>query len=75
MRLKENRTRLVKRRPTLLNAASDRVITRPHLPGGTARAKALLRRVAKLTDEDVGHLLDSIFQDFAPRHRNFRETL
>ena len=75
MRLKENRTRLVKRRPTLLNAASDRVITRPHLPGGAARAKALLRRVAKLTDEDVGHLLESIFQDFAPRHRNFRETL
>ena len=75
MRVKENRTQLVKRRPTLLNAASARVITRPHLPGGKPRAKALLRRVAKLSDDDVGHLLEGIFQDYSARHRNFRETL
>ena len=79
MRVKENRTQLVKRRPTLLNGASARVITRPHIPEdapeGKRWAKALLRRVAKLSDEDVGHLLEAIFQDFAPRHRNFRETL
>jgi len=75
MRVKEQRKQLVKRRPTLLNAESARVITRPHIPGDKARIKVLIGRVSKLSDEDVQHLLDAVIQDFAGRHRNFREAL
>ena len=75
MRVKEQRKQLVKRRPTLLNAESARVITRPHIPGDEARTKVLIGRVSKLNDEDVQHMLDAVIQDFSGRHRNFRETL
>ncbi len=75
MRVKEQRKQLVKRRPTLLNAESARVITRPHIPGDKARTKVLIDRVSKLSDEDVQHLLDAVIQDFSGRHRNFREVL
>ena len=75
MRVKEQRTQLVRRRPTLLNAASARVITRLHIPGDKARSKELVARVFNLSEDDVKHLLEAIFQDFSARHRNFRETL
>ena len=75
MIIKEQRKPLVKRRSTLLNAESSRVITRPHIPGDSARIKALIGRVARLGDDDVQHLLDAIMQDFSGRHRNFREVL
>jgi len=75
MRVKEQRKQLVQRRPTLLNAESARVITRPHIPGSKDRIKSLIVRVSKLSDEDVQHLLDAVIQDFSGRHRNFREVL
>ena len=75
MRVKEQRRQLVKRRPTLLNAASSRVITRPLIPGDRARSKGLVARVSKLSEDEVNHLLEAIFQDFSARHRNFKETL
>lgn len=75
MRIKEQRAQLVRRRPTLLNAESSRVITRLHIPGDRARSKALLARVAKLSEDDVQHLLEAVYQDFSARHRNFRDTL
>ena len=75
MEVSEKRKQLVKRRSTLLNAESSRVITRPHIPGDKARSKSLIERVAKLSDEDVHHLLEEVFQDFSGRHRNFREVL
>jgi predicted GH43/DUF377 family glycosyl hydrolase len=75
MRIREQRKQLVQRRPTLLNAESSRVITRPHIPGGRARIKVLINRVSKLSDQNVQHLLDAVIQDFSGRHRNFREAL
>ena len=75
MRLKEQRKQLVKRRSTLLNAESARVITRPHIPGDKARSKVLIDRVSKLNVDDVHNLLESVFQDYSGRHRNFREAL
>ncbi|NIA27802.1 MAG: glycosidase, partial [Desulfobulbaceae bacterium] len=75
MRIREQRRQLVQRRPTLLNAESSRVITRPHIPGGKDRIEVLIDRVAELSDEDVQHLLDAVIQDFSGRHRNFREVL
>ncbi|MCH9006113.1 MAG: glycoside hydrolase family 130 protein [Proteobacteria bacterium] len=75
MRIREKRKQLIKRRSTVLNAESARVITRPHIPGDEARRTVLIKRVAKLNEEDAQHLLDVVIQDFSGRHRNFRETL
>jgi len=75
VRIKEQRRQLVRRQPTLLNAESARVITRPHIPGDDARIKALIDRVSILDDEDVKHLLEAVLHDFSGRHRKFRETL
>ena len=75
MRIREQRKQLVRRRSTVLNAESSRVITRPHIPGDKARTKVLIDRVSKLSDEDVQHLLEAVIQDFSGRHRNFREVL
>jgi len=75
MRIREKRKPLIKRRSTVLNAESSRVITRPHIPGDKARIKVLIERVAKLSEEDVQHLLETVIHDFSGRHRNFRETL
>ena len=75
MRVKEQRTQLVKRRPTVLNTESSRVITRPHIPGGQGRVRRLIERVSKLSENDVHHLLEGVFQEFSARHRNLREAL
>ena len=75
MRIKEQRKQLVQRRSTLLSAESSRVITRPHIPGDSARTKELIDRVSRLDDEDVHHLLGAVLQDFSGRHRDFRGVL
>jgi hypothetical protein len=75
MRIREKRKQLVRRRSTVLKAESGRVITRPHIPGDKARISVLIKRVAKLSEEDVQHLLETVIHDFSGRHRNFRETL
>jgi len=75
MMIRKQRRQLVQRRSTVLNAESSRVITRLHIPGDSTRITDLIDRVSTLNDEDVKHLLEAIFQDFAGRHRNFRETL
>jgi predicted GH43/DUF377 family glycosyl hydrolase len=75
MRIKEQRRPLLKRRSTLLNAESSRVIMRPYIPGGRARIKQLIARIMKLGDDDVRHLLDDVMQEFSTRHRNFRAAL
>ena len=75
MRVKEQRRPLIRRRPTLLNAESSRVITRLHIPGDQARIKNLITRVLKLSDDDVNHLLEDVFHEFSARHRNFRKAL
>ncbi len=75
MKAKEQPRSLIKRRPTLLNAESSRVITRPHIPGDRARTKKLVTRILKLRDDDVHHLLEDVIHEFSARHRNFREAL
>ena len=75
MRIREQRKQLMRRRSTLLNAESSRVITRPHIPGDSARIATLVDRVALLSDENVQHLLEAVIEDFSGRHRNFREVL
>jgi len=67
--------KLVRRRRTFVNAESSRVITRPYVPGDKQRIKGVINRVAGLGDDEVQHLLEGIFHDFAGRHRYFEETL
>jgi predicted GH43/DUF377 family glycosyl hydrolase len=75
MRVQEQRKQLVKRRSTVLNAESARVITRTHIPGDKARTRALIVRVSKLSDADVHNLLEAVYEGFSGRHRNFRAAL
>ena len=75
MSVNEQRRPLIKRRPTLLNAESSRVITRLHIPGDRARIKKLITRVLKLGGDDVHLLLEDVFHEFSARHRNFKEAL
>ena len=75
MRVKEQRRPLVKRRTTVLKAESSRVITRLHIPGDRVRTKELILRVSKLGEDDVHHLLEGVSDEFAARHRNFRDAL
>ena len=75
IRLMERRSRFVRRRRTLLNAESSRVITRPWNIGDQARVKGIITRIAKMSDGDVRKLLETIFRDFSERHRYLREDL
>jgi predicted GH43/DUF377 family glycosyl hydrolase len=75
MNLHERRRLLVKRRPTVVNAESSRVIMRPHIPGDRTRTTHLIERVSRLDDDDVHYLLEGVFHEFSARHRNFRQTL
>ncbi len=75
MKVIEKHKQLVRRHPSLLGAESSRVITRPHIPGDKIRTRALIDRVAKLSDDDVHNLLEGVTEDFAARHRNFRTIL
>ncbi len=73
--MNEQRRSLTKRRPTLLNAESSRVIVRPHIPGDRARTKQLVTRVLNLSDDEVHNLLEDVYHEFSARHRNFRKAL
>ena len=75
MMIKVQSKQLVQRQSTTLKAESSRVITRPHIPGDRTRIKTLIKRVAELSEENVTNLLESVFQDFSSRHRNFRAVL
>ena len=75
MRVKEQRRPLARRRTTLLQAESSRVITRPHIVGDRARIRRLIERVSRLDDDDARHLLEAVFHEFSGRHRRLREAL
>ncbi|MFC1589341.1 glycoside hydrolase family 130 protein [Pseudomonadota bacterium] len=64
-----------RRRPIVLNANINRVITRPYIPNTEERSRNIINRVLNLNEEQVNKLLDSIVYDFSHRHRYFRETL
>ena len=67
--------RFVRRRRAVLNAESSRVITRLYFPGDGPRLKRMIERVTRLSDDDVQHMLTTIFRDFSERHRHFKDAL
>lgn len=74
-RVIEHHREFVRRRRTVLNAESSRVITRLYFPGDGPRLERMIERITKLSDDDVQHLLETILRDFSERHRYFGETL
>ncbi len=64
-----------KRRSIIIESQHSRVITRPYMHGPENRVKKVINRVLNLPEEEAVELLDYILQEFADRHRNFRETI
>ncbi|GAG09008.1 unnamed protein product, partial [marine sediment metagenome] len=63
----------VKKKPVRLLADPSRVITRFFMPGGDGRAKAIVRRVLELTDDQVRAKLREVEREFSSRHRSIRD--
>ncbi len=62
----------VTRLPLRLAADPRRVIARPFVIGGAARARAVIERVAALSDAEVTSMLTALVVDYRQRHRDIR---
>ncbi|MDB4992941.1 MAG: hypothetical protein JWM74_373 [Myxococcaceae bacterium] len=62
----------VTRLPLRLAADSRRVIARPFIPGGPPRIRAVIDRVAALTEAEVSSMLSALVDDYRQRHKNIR---
>jgi predicted GH43/DUF377 family glycosyl hydrolase len=62
----------VTRLPLRLAADTRRVIARPFIPGGPPRIRAVIDRVAALTDAEVSSMLTALVDDYRQRHKNIR---
>jgi len=60
----------VKRLPVAFQSDKRRVITRFFDAGGPSRMQSIVQRVSQLSDKEVAHLLDEVFQRFRTRHSN-----
>jgi len=49
---------------------SKRVIVRFFMPGGEARAKKIIKRIAGMNEDDALQVLNQTLRDFSNRHRN-----
>ena len=67
-KLSRRKPLVVKRLPVTFASDNRRVITRFFDPGGQLRIQAIIERVAQLADDEVGRLLDEVFQRFRTRH-------
>jgi hypothetical protein len=65
----------VKRLPVTFASDNRRVITRFFDPGSQNRIRNVVRRVSELSDEDVGRLLEEVFQRFHTRHKSLPSVL
>ncbi|MEN6451624.1 MAG: glycoside hydrolase family 130 protein [Thermoguttaceae bacterium] len=65
----------VRRLPVVFASDKRRVITRFFDPGGEARVRHIIERVAALSDEDVGLELEDVFMRFRTRHGNIASVL
>ena len=66
---------LARRKPIVMEAKIDRVITRPYLPSSEERIRKVINRVLSLDEEQAGTMLETLLQEFSHRHRYFRESL
>ncbi|MGB5830455.1 MAG: glycoside hydrolase family 130 protein [Thiohalocapsa sp.] len=66
---------LARRKSIIIKAKSSRVITRPHLPAGEERTRAVIKRVLSLNESETCSILETVSHDFSHRHRYFRQSL
>jgi predicted GH43/DUF377 family glycosyl hydrolase len=62
----------VTRLPVRLAADPRRVIARSFVPGGPKRIRAVIDRVAALSDADVASMLATLVTDYRQRHKDIR---
>jgi predicted GH43/DUF377 family glycosyl hydrolase len=62
----------VTRLPVRLAADPRRVIARSFVPGGPARIRAVIARVAALPDAEVSSMLTALVADYRQRHKDIR---
>src|SRR6185295_2969071 len=60
------------RLPLRLTADPRRVIARSFLPGGAARIRRVIERVAALSDAEVAKMVVDIVDDYRQRHKDVR---
>jgi predicted GH43/DUF377 family glycosyl hydrolase len=58
-----------------MKANISRVITRPYMLDNDDRARNIIDRVLKLSEDQAVAIMEIIIQDFSHRHRYFRESL
>ncbi|MDH5388560.1 MAG: glycoside hydrolase family 130 protein [Gammaproteobacteria bacterium] len=64
-----------RRKPIVINAEINRVITRPYIPHTEERIRNIINRILDLGEDDACTLLDAVLNNFSHRHRYFREAL
>lgn len=64
-----------RRKPIVLNAEINRVITRPYIPHTEERTCNIINRVLNLDEKETCALLETVLNNFSHRHRYFREEL
>ncbi len=64
-----------RRKPIIINANIERVITRPYIPPTEERISNIINRVLELSEDESNTLLNDIIHSFSHRHRYFREAL
>ena len=64
-----------RRKPIVINAEINRVITRSYIPHTEQRTKNIINRILALDEDETIALLESVIHDFSHRHRYFREVL
>lgn len=64
----------VRRLPVILKPDQTRVLLRPFNPGSQERAAGIMERVMRLTEEETGHLLRGVCDEFRQRHQHIGRT-
>ena len=67
-------TIIARRKSIVMNAESDRVITRLYLPGSEDQIRNVVQRVMRLDESEALTILEDTLDGFSHRHRRFRET-
>lgn len=66
---------VAKRKSVTRWAENSRVITRPNIPGPDHRTKNVVKKVLRLSEDEVKALLEQVLRDFSGRHRRFEDAL
>lgn len=64
-----------RRKPVVINAEINRVITRPYIPHTDERTLNIINRILDLSENEACALLENVLHDFSHRHRYFKEIL